>query len=264
MNTQKIIYLTLVLIVTFMQSAQASDLAKEKRWSDQIVDFLIDGEPHRLVAEDQKFLAIYTPETTDKPRGAVILLHGQGVHPDWPQVISPLRTSLPAEGWATLSLQMPVLVNEAKETDYIPLFPEVGGRIKAGINFLDKKGIKQIIIVGHSLGATMATNYLANTSANQIDALISIGISGSRPESERVLDNELSLNKIKLPVLDVYGSDDLEIVLKSAQERRNAIAKSGNTRSKQVKITGANHFYKGFESQLMETITTWLTESLGK
>ncbi len=264
MKTQKFFYLTLVLMVTFMQSAQASDLAKEKRWSDQIVDFLVDGEPHSLDIDGHKFLAIYTPETTDKPLGAVILLHGMGVHPDWPQVISPLRTSLPETGWATLSLQMPILPNEANEIDYIPLFNEVPGRIKAGIDFLDKKGIKRIAIIGHSIGATMAANYLANTSAPRVNALIVIGTTGSRPESERVLDNEISLKKIKLPVLDIYGADDLEEVMSSAQGRANAIAKTGNAISRQARIKGSNHFHVGHETELLETVTTWLTETSRK
>jgi len=264
MKTQKFFYLTLVLMVTFMQSAQASDLAKEKRWSDQIVDFLIDGEPHSLDIDGHKFLAIYTPETTDKPLGAVILLHGMGVHPDWPQVISPLRTSLPETGWATLSLQMPILPNEANETDYIPLFSEVPGRIKAGIDFLANKGIKRIVIIGHSMGATMAANYLSNKSTPRVNALIVIGTTGSRPESERVLDNEISFRKIKLPVLDIYGSEDLEEVISSAQGRAGAIAKTGNAISRQVGIKGSNHFHVGHETELLDTIITWLTETDGK
>ena len=260
MNTQKLCYLMLVLMLTFLQSSQASDLAKEKRWSDQIVDFLVDGEPLSLNIDGHKFLAIYTPESTGKPVGAVILLHGMGAHPDWPQVISPLRTSLPESGWATLSLQMPILPNGANEIDYIPLFKEVPGRIKAGIDFLYKKGIKRIVIIGHSIGATMAVNYLANMSSPRVSALIVIGTTGSRPESERVLDNVISLKKIKLPVLDIYGSEDLEVVISSARGRADAIAKTGNTISRQVRIKGSNHFHIGHETELLETIVTWLTK----
>lgn len=264
MNILKQFYLIPALLLAFLLPAQASDRAKEKRWSDQIVDFLIDGEPHSLVADGQKFLAIYTPEATSKLLGTVILLHGQGVHPDWPQVISPLRKSLPEQGWATLSLQMPILANEANEIDYIPLFNEVPGRIKAGIDFLDKKGIQRIVIIGHSMGATMAANTIANTSVPHVDALILIGTTGKRPESKRVLDNEISLRKIKLPVLDVYGTEDLEEVMFSAQGRADAIAKTGNSSSRQVKIKGSNHFHAGHEDELLETIITWLTEATVK
>jgi len=264
MNTLKIFYLTLVLMATCIQSAQASDLAKEKRWSDQIVDFLVDGEPHSLDNGGQKFLALYTPETTDKPLGAVILLHGMGVHPDWPQVISPLRTLLPEQGWATLSLQMPILPNEANEVDYIPLFKEVPGRINAGIEFLKAKGMKRIVIIGHSMGATMAAYHLANTGAAHVNALIIIGTTGSRPESERVLDNDISLRKIKLPVFDIYGSDDLKEVISSVKGRANAIADAGNTHSMQIEIKDSNHFHSGHDAELLQTISTWLTKTTVK
>ena len=264
MNAIKRLFLLLFLTPAFFLQAHASDIAKEKRWSDQVVDFLIDGEPHWLVDKGHNFLSVYTPESTNKPRGAVILLHGKGAHPDWPEVISPLRTSLPEQGWATLSLQMPILANAANDTDYIPLFSEVNGRIKAGINFLKKKGIKKIIILGHSMGGTMATNYLAKTNTHEVVALITIGISGSRPESERVLDNQISLKKIKLPVLDIYGSDDLEIVLASTLERAKTIAQNGHAQSKQVRIDGSNHFHKGHESKLIETITRWMTAITSK
>ena len=110
----------------------------------------------------------------------------------------------------------------------------------------------------------MATHYLANTITTRVDGLVAIGISGSRPESERVLDNEISLRKIKLPILDIYGSEDLEIIMISAQERANVIAKNGNAQSKQVRIEGANHFYKGQESQLLETVSSWINTAVVK
>ncbi len=43
-----------------------------------------------------------------------LLAHGIGIHPNWEQVIQPLRVALSEQGWNTLSIQMPVLANEAK------------------------------------------------------------------------------------------------------------------------------------------------------
>ncbi|MDX1594365.1 MAG: DUF3530 family protein, partial [Gammaproteobacteria bacterium] len=111
-------------------AAHASDKAKEQRWADQIVDQLIEGEPVWLEAGEDRFLAILT-EADGEPRGSVILMHGMGVHPNWPQVIYPLRTELPRLGWTTLSLQMPVLPNDAEAVAYVPLFDEVAPRIDA-------------------------------------------------------------------------------------------------------------------------------------
>jgi len=237
-------------------ASAASDTAKEKRWADQIVDGLFDGEPHYLEAGGHKFLAIYTPAA--QPKGAVILLHGIGVHPDWPQVINPLRTQLPTRGWTTLSLQLPILPNEAEGKDYVPLFPEVPGRMKAGIDFLAQKGIKPIVIVGHSMGANMATYYLANDGDPRVQAFVGIGMSGDRVASEQVMDNSVSIAKMKLPVLDVYGSLDQEEVLASTKSRAAAEAKGGNPKSRQVVIEGADHFHSGFEDKLLAIITGWI------
>jgi pimeloyl-ACP methyl ester carboxylesterase len=242
--------------------ATASDTAKEKRWADQIVDGLFEGEPHYLEADGHKFLAIYTPAA--QATGAVILLHGIGVHPDWPQVINPLRTQLPTKGWTTLSLQMPILPNEAEAKDYVPLMPEVPGRIKAGVDFLEKKGIRPIVIVGHSMGATMAANFLANTGDSRVQAFVGIGMSGARVAAERGLDNSIWLARIKLPVLDIYGSSDLKEVLDSVKGRADAEAKGGNPKSKQVVIDGADHFHGGYEDKLLTTITGWLDGLEGK
>ena len=52
-------------------------------------------------------------------------MHGIGVHPNWDQVIRPIRVEMTTRGWNTLSIQMPVLANDAATEDYAKLFPEV-------------------------------------------------------------------------------------------------------------------------------------------
>ena len=162
------------LITVPVQAASLSDRAKEKRWEQQIVPDLMVGDAIKLNAGGVNFLALYTPPANGKSKGAVIILHGNGVHPAWPAVIEPLRTELPEHGWHTLSLQMPILPNGAVDRDYIPLFPEVPARIQTGVDFLKKKGIKHIVLTGHSLGTTMATYYLADARDPVVDTLVLI------------------------------------------------------------------------------------------
>ena len=57
--------------------------------------------------DDPRVLAIFT-EAASVPKGAVIVVHGLGVHPDW-NLIGDLRTRLAERGYATLAVQMPVL-----------------------------------------------------------------------------------------------------------------------------------------------------------
>ena len=82
----------------------ASDLEKEKRWSQQIVDALLVGEAVQLDADGTAFLGIYTEASEGAGDRAVILLHGIGAHPDWPEITNPLRSELPEHGWSSLLL----------------------------------------------------------------------------------------------------------------------------------------------------------------
>lgn len=223
----------------------ASDLAKEKRWADQIIDSLLDGEAIYLNDGRHEFLALDTlPESSGEQ--AVILLHGIGVHPDWPQVIHPLRVQLPESGWRTLSLQLPVLANEATGEDYQPLMRDVPARINAGIDYLQKDGVKRIVIVAHSLGAEMASYYLAKQKT-PVAAYVGIGM-GSR--------NTEYLKSINIPVLDIYGSKDLQSVLESVANRQQASKNNGGY--KQLRIEQADHFFENRESELLEAVMRWL------
>jgi len=233
-----------------------SGTAREKRWAEQIVDSLIDGEAVWLTAGGQRFLAIFTPAETPETRGAAILLHGIGAHPDWPEVIHPLRTALPGYGWATLSLQMPVLANEAKASDYLPLFDEVAPRIHAGVKWLKLHGILNQVLIAHSLGTAMASDYLAGKPDPAIRAYVGIGM--IEPKADPRLGNVAALKKIRLPVLDIYGSQDLDSVRQAAPARVRAARAAGNRRYTQVEMPGADHFFTDHENALMRRIRGWL------
>jgi len=249
------LFALLVSLALLVSAGRASNLEKEQRWADQIVDGLIDGEAERLRAGEIEFLAIYT-EAEEPSSRAALVLHGIGAHPDWPQVVYPLRTALPAHGWSTLSVQMPVLPNDARPSDYSPLFDEVAPRIDAGIAFLKERGAENIVIVAHSLGASMATYYLSGE-ARDIAALVGVGM-GGRTRDPR-MDNLVSLSKIQIPVLDLYGQNDNDNVLDTAALRAKAAA--GNPGFSQVQVPGANHFFDGQDDALVEIVVDWLMET---
>lgn len=60
------------------------------------------------LAEDQQFLALEIKALRPRPRGQLLILPADGLHPDWPQAIAPVRRNLPEYGWTTLSLSLPV------------------------------------------------------------------------------------------------------------------------------------------------------------
>ena len=237
-------------------ASTGSDLGKEQRWRAQIVDSLMDGDAVDLQAGDVTFLGLYTAAEDDTGRGAVIV-HGIGVHPNWPQVVYPLRTALPQHGWSTLSIQMPVLPNEATEADYAPLMDEVAPRLDAAIAFLKGHGSDKVAIIGHSLGATMAITYLA-AHPNAVNAFIAIGTStGASPVSK---DNADRLSRIGIPTLDLFGQNDLEPVIASAPVRAKAAAVNPDYR--QVQVPGADHFFDGHEDELDGIVEDWLNETV--
>ncbi|MET0068050.1 MAG: alpha/beta fold hydrolase [Candidatus Thiodiazotropha sp.] len=233
--------------------ALASDLAKEKRWAEQIVDALIDGEAVWLNDGKSDFLGLYTEAGDDKGQAAIIL-HGTGVHPDWQQVVKPLRVELPMHGWRTLSIQMPVLPNEADYKEYVPLYPEVNPRINAAIAYLRERGVQRIVLVGHSQGATMGAFYL-RSHPDGFAGFVSIGMSGNF--GSEVQDGVRSLGMMQLPVLDLYGSDDLEGVLESVEQRAQAASRLAFT---QRRVEGANHFFDGKEADLVGIVSGWLEQ----
>jgi pimeloyl-ACP methyl ester carboxylesterase len=233
-----------------------SDLAKEQRWRDQIVDSLMDGDAVDLTAGDLTFLGLYTEADEPTGRGAIII-HGIGVHPNWPQVVYPLRTRLPGDGWTTLSIQMPILPNEAEEAEYAPLMNQVAPRIEAARAFLADEGIERIAIVAHSLGATMANRYLS-AHPDGAAAYVAIGNSGGGGQPGRT--NTEMIAEIKAPMLDLYGEQDLPGVVGSAADRAGAGA--ANAGYHQAVVPAADHFFDGQEDALVEIVLGWLDETV--
>ena len=248
--------IVLVLGLLLSAASHASDIAKEQRWAAQLEDQLVVGEPIHITAGQQDFFAIYTPAEAKLKRGGVILLHGLGAHPDWPDVISPLRKALPESGWATLSIQLPVRPNEASSADYPPLFPEANARISAAIGYLQKQGMQNIALVGHSLGAAMGAYFLAQQApgSEAIRAFVGIGMNQAPGTVAHTPD---ALAKIRIPVLDLYGALDLRGVRDSAKAR--AASSANNAQYRQTVIAGADHFFRGLDATLTKRVSSWLT-----
>jgi pimeloyl-ACP methyl ester carboxylesterase len=255
-------FLNLLLLSTFSTVTFAGDIDRE--WEAQIAQKLVEnteiGEAVWLKTGDNQFLALFTEHSAYIAQGAAIILHGMGAHPDWPEVIAPIRTSLAEQGWSTLSIQLPVLAPETPVAGYGETVKEVGQRIGAAVQLLRDKNFLNIVIIGHSFGAAAAAKYLAEEKEQRIHAFVSIGI-----RSQKFLNPKLDLmqeiEKIKIPVLDIYGSRDFDSVVRSAADRRLAARKSGNRVYRQIEIEGADHYFIGLESLLVKRIRGWLEKA---
>jgi pimeloyl-ACP methyl ester carboxylesterase len=249
---------TILILVASMLGgiAAASDLAREDRISRQIADEIFDGDVAYLEAQGHKFLTIFTPSDQPEPKGAAIILHGRGFHPDWNQVARPLRLGLAKKGWHTLSLQMPVLGPDAKYYDYVPVLPEAHARIDAALRHLREKGIRNIVLIAHSCGAHMAMSWVDATGAPGIAAYVGIGMGAT--DYKQPMAKPLPLDRLTVPILDIYGGADYGAVIRMAPDRWRAIGKGGNPKSKQLEVPDADHYFNDQGAILVEQIAAWL------
>ena len=238
--------LSALLLLALAAPAIAVDYEREKRWSDQILPAILVGDPVWIrQSNGHEFLGLYT--VAEKPRGAVIIGHGRGWNPDF-ELYGVLRTRIAEAGYTTLSIQLPVLGPGAKVGDYIPTYADGAERYELAAHYLRDKGYKNIGIVSHSLGATMANYYLIKADDVPVGAWAFIGIINGLEEMFR----------IKIPVLDVFGSKDWEITQVGAYERKKQIDKVPG--SQQVVVPDALHFFEGKEDELVKVVVGFLDQ----
>ncbi len=227
----------------------APDYAREKRWADEITPGLVVGDAIYLQQKSgHRFLALYTEA---KPaRAAVIVVHGLGVNPDW-ALIGALRAGLADHGYATLSVQMPVLASGALGEEYPALFPDAAQRLQAAVAFLHAKGHRKIALASHSLGSNMSNFFLVNTPDHGIATWISIGIFPS---------TFAQAEKLHLPVLDIYGERDFPLVRQRADARASLLKKLKG--SAQIEVAGADHYFAGSEGELVKQVRQFLDRTV--
>ena len=233
---------TFLLLLVSQSTFAVADYAREKKWADEIIPGIVVGDPVYLeLSQGHKFLTILA-EAKDAKVG-VVVVHGIGIHPDW-NMVGTLRTQLVEHGYTTLSIQMPVLANDAKAEAYDRLFPEAAERIGVAVDFLRAKGYKKIAIVSHSMGSAMSRMYVVNNQSKLV-AWASLGIG-----------HGYSYSGIRIPLLDLYGENDLAPVLKMAKKR--AASLDGNSKSLQVRVPKSDHFYNNHEAEMVQEVKNFL------
>lgn len=258
MHTHRFLFSFLLAFSWPVLAAEAPDFEREQRLANEFVDAIVVGDAIDLNDGTRDFVGIMTEADTDKARGAVLIMHGRGYHPAWPTVIQPLRTALPEKGWATLSIQMPVLHKEAKYFDYVKIFPHAHPRISSAIKYLRDEGYERVVVLSHSCGAHMMMSYIHQNGDKEFDAYISVG-SGATDYKQPMI-NTFPFADMKVPILDIYGSNDFPAVLRKAEERAGLLKKGGNAKSAQVVVSNADHYYQkqADVEKLISEIGSWL------
>lgn len=223
------------------------DDARETRWADEVVPQVVVGDAVWLAtAQRARVLALYS-EPSGPAKGAVVVVHGSGVHPDW-ALIGELRSALPEHGYATLSVQMPVLAAAAPRGDYDALFPIAAQRLDAAVAWLKARGHARVAVASHSLGAAMVNAWLVKAPLRTIDAWVPIGMLVPFAATPR------------MPVLDITAERDFPEALASRALRRKSLPQDRCSAS--VVIASTDHFLDKAVPRAVERIVPFLDQAL--
>ena len=140
--------------------------------------------------------------------------------------------------------------------DYAPLIPEAAPRIRQAAAYLQEQHEGPTFLVSHSLGAIMSAAALAEQNAPPIAGFVAIGMSSR--DIDPHLNTAAHLEQLELPVLDIFGSRDLDQVVDTREERARAARKAGNDAYRQIEVEGADHFFVGLEDELVRRVRGWL------
>lgn len=232
-----------VALATFDAALAAPDVARERRMADQIVPQLVVGDAAWLsTPSHRQVLALYT-EPARASRNAVVIVHGLGVDPDW-NLIGVLRTRLADLGFATLSVQMPVLAADAPRDDYKAVFPDAGERLTAAVAWLRARNFAHIAVVSHSMGAAMVNAWLAKAPLGAIDAWVPVGL---------LVDFDA---RLRMPVLDVVAERDLPEALAWSKTRARELRDDRCSAS--LIVAGTDHYFDAAGPRLAQAIRPFL------
>jgi hypothetical protein len=243
------------LLAMAAQAADRPDYAREARLAEQTVDAIFDGDVEMLTAKGHKFLSVFMRASAPEVHGTVVLMHGRGMHPDWEDVIGPLRVELTQHGWNTLSIQMPVLPKDAKYYDYVPLFPAAAARIEVAISTARARGAQKVVLLAHSCSVHMSMAYVRKHGDARIDGYVGIGMGAT--DYKQPMREPFPFAEMHVPVLDLFGSEDFAAVKRLAPARKRLIMQA-NPLSSQVEINAAEHYFKGRSESLLAVIAQWL------
>lgn len=250
----------LFIIVSCCSSySLASEVLREMEYAEEVESSLPVGEIAWLGRKGKKFLTLYTETEQIDNLGSAIILHPMDGYPDQGKLINPLRTYLPEHGWATLSLQMPVLGIKAEESEYYPLFDNASARIQAAVDYLLAAKAKNIVLIGYGLGGMMAAYYLKNnTNKKELKGLVTISLAVPKSDQKQVQIIEF-ITDIKQPFFDVFAEFDLPEVTETARKRR--IAGKVNQAYRQLKIDGEGHLFQRDEGLLVKRVYSWISRT---
>lgn len=232
------------------------DAAREQAIVDAVTARVPAAEVLQLEVEKAKVLALYKEQTGREPRGAVLLLHAMDDTADEPGLIHALRTELPAAGWSTLSLQLPVLPAGSPREAYGGTQELAQKRITAALAKLAESKPAAIAIIGQELGAALALGTAAG--AKEVKGVVALSLSsaeGLNPPAVTVP----AMDKLKLAVLDITGEFADPAQRGLADQRASAARAAQHTGYSQTTVPGVDDMLGGATEIVLARVRAWLS-----
>lgn len=265
---------------------EAIDLAspQERRIQALITSISINRahEVETIESPNDQFLALFRESTTGDPQGCILLLHGNNEHPDWPQVISPIRNQLINNSWCTLSIEIPDTTkrfdlpslpdrndtagiaatnnptensgtSSQEENKTLPNESVVFNRIELARQHLQDKGYNRLVFLGHGTGGAYALKYVVDNNISS-SALVLIEPISPPPFS----DYEVAelIEPISLPILDYYF-DSNEKENRFAKYRASAAKKRTSKANAYIQIQAPPNRRYGMVGEKRLTQRVW-------
>ena len=248
--------ITFFLIIPFIVHCThiyIPDKSRESMIYEQSLSEIFDGK-HLYI--DYKFGKYSMLEIhNEKHDTAVLFLHGRGLSPNEQNLAYPVRVTL-SNLYNTYSLQLPVLKKQSTYLEYTKIFYDSDERILSALEHINKKNNK-VIIIAHSCGVHMLMSFIQNKNfTNNISSLVLIG-SGAVDKGEKLI-YEYPYGKIRVPILDLFGENDFNLVLKNANKRKQFI-KQTSAKSQQIKIKSSDHYHTDNSERVITFVKKWLS-----
>ncbi|MFC3852477.1 DUF3530 family protein [Salinispirillum marinum] len=251
---------------------EASSFDLEQRYRDllpaeQFVQLEANGEP---------FAALWLEQETSNPQGAVLILHDDGHHQDWPHLVQDLRQYLPAVGWATLSIALPpeprpripprTLNTEepipgsavGSEPDAAHL-PTLDARTEQGVRELMRRGYLNVVVLGLGSGVHPAARYMVNIAPNAEGLGFGLVMIDARPQDTSLLMP--LFGELTTPTLDLYTHRDTPFE-QAARQRRAAVQRANQATFVQVRDISSSTTYRSSPQVVTRRVWGWLRTNM--
>lgn len=224
-------------------------------------------ETESLLIGTEEFVTLFKPSTNVNNKGVFIFI------PDWqqsiinPKNIAPLQQNLPAQGWATLTIQplkkpqnypsaaQKKIEQETENSEALSAHKQqLATIIEALLNKVSQQPGNFILVSeGHHGG--LIINTLAETEIPQPSAVVLLSAYvTSETENKLVAKN---LAESPLPILDLLLTKDNPAVIRSAKARKNEADKMLKIMYRQQQLINFTPGYYPPES-LLKAIQGWL------